>query len=202
MFIHTRSSWKDWTWDSWIPSVISAEDKLEMRLSMKDLQSILFSNRENLRYIKREPQVSQECYISWNTDNLNWKKEMNFKKSCCTFKLHRQEIFNWISNPCVQYEILKSIPILNLSWIKFQNIKLTHRNPLHFYTLTMRKQKEKLRKQFHFQAPLSMAFPRHEYWREFPFPFPGGLPYPGIKSTSPAWQVDSLTLSHLAANRV
>ena len=25
----------------------------------------------------------------------------------------------------------------------------THRNPLHFYTLTMRKQKEKLRKQFH-----------------------------------------------------
>ena len=43
---------------------LSAEDKLEMRLSMKDLQSILFSNRENLRYIKREPQVSQECYIS------------------------------------------------------------------------------------------------------------------------------------------
>ena len=27
--------------------------------------------------------------------------------------------------------------------------KLTHRNPLHSYTLTMRKQKEKLRKQFH-----------------------------------------------------
>ena len=30
---------------------------------------------------------------------------------------------------------------------KLQNIKLIHRNPLHFYTLTMRKQKEKLRKQ-------------------------------------------------------
>ena len=30
-----------------------------------------------------------------------------------------------------------------------QDIKLTHRNPLHSYTLTMRKQKEKLRKQFH-----------------------------------------------------
>ena len=27
--------------------------------------------------------------------------------------------------------------------VKFQDIKLTHRNPLHSYTLTMRKQKEK-----------------------------------------------------------
>ena len=30
-----------------------------------------------------------------------------------------------------------------------QVIKLTHRNPLHSYTLTMRKHKEKLRKQYH-----------------------------------------------------
>ena len=30
-----------------------------------------------------------------------------------------------------------------------QDIKLTHRNPLDSYTLTMRKQKEKLRKQYH-----------------------------------------------------
>ena len=33
--------------------------------------------------------------------------------------------------------------------IKLQDIKLTQRNPLYSYTLTMRKQKEKLRKQFH-----------------------------------------------------
>ena len=32
--------------------------------------------------------------------------------------------------------------------VKLQDIKLTHKNPLHSYTLTMRKQKEKLRKQF------------------------------------------------------
>ena len=32
--------------------------------------------------------------------------------------------------------------------VKFQDIKLIHRNPLHSYTLTMSKQKEKLRKQF------------------------------------------------------
>ena len=33
--------------------------------------------------------------------------------------------------------------------VKLQDIKLTHRNPLHSYTLTMRKQKEKLRKLYH-----------------------------------------------------
>ena len=33
--------------------------------------------------------------------------------------------------------------------VKLQDIKLTHRNPLHSSTLTTRKQKEKLRKQFH-----------------------------------------------------
>ena len=35
--------------------------------------------------------------------------------------------------------------------VKLQDIKLTLRNPLHSYTLTMRKQKEKLGKQFHSQ---------------------------------------------------
>ena len=33
--------------------------------------------------------------------------------------------------------------------VKLQDIKSTHRNPLHSYTRTMRKQKEKLRKQLH-----------------------------------------------------
>ena len=39
-------------------------------------------------------------------------------------------------------ELIKNI-------VKSQDIKLTHRNPLHSYTLTMRKLKEKLRKQYH-----------------------------------------------------
>ena len=33
--------------------------------------------------------------------------------------------------------------------VNLQDIKSTHRNPLHSHTLIMRKQKEKLRKQFH-----------------------------------------------------
>ena len=36
------------------------------------------------------------------------------------------------------------------------------------------------------QAPLSMAFPRQEFWSELPFPSPGNLPGPGIKPMSPA----------------
>ena len=36
------------------------------------------------------------------------------------------------------------------------------------------------------QAPLSMGFFRQEHWSRLPFPSPGDLPDPGIKSRSPA----------------
>ena len=39
------------------------------------------------------------------------------------------------------------------------------------------------------QAPLSMGFPRQEYWSGLPFPSPGDLPEPGIKHAYPALQV-------------
>ena len=49
------------------------------------------------------------------------------------------------------------------------------------------------------QAPLSMGFPRQEYWSGLPFPPPGDLPDPGIETvalaTTPALEVDSLPLS-------
>ena len=35
------------------------------------------------------------------------------------------------------------------------------------------------------QAPLSMGFPRREYWSGLPFPPPGDLPGPGIEPTPP-----------------
>ena len=34
------------------------------------------------------------------------------------------------------------------------------------------------------QAPLSMGFSRQEHWSGLPFPSPGDLPDPGIKSVS------------------
>ena len=36
------------------------------------------------------------------------------------------------------------------------------------------------------QAPLSMGFPKQEYWSGLPFPSPGDLPDPGIKLASPS----------------
>ena len=41
------------------------------------------------------------------------------------------------------------------------------------------------------QAPLSMGFPRQEYWSGLPFPSPGDLPNPGIKPMS----LESATLA-------
>ena len=43
-----------------------------------------------------------------------------------------------------------------------------------------------------FQAPLSMGFPRKEYWSGLSFPSEGDFPNPGIKPRSPALQADSL----------
>ena len=48
-------------------------------------------------------------------------------------------------------------------------------------------------------APLFMEFSRQEYQSGLPFPPPGDLPDPGIKSVSPAspaLQADSSPLSH------
>ena len=38
-------------------------------------------------------------------------------------------------------------------------------------------------------APLSMGFPRQEYWSRLPFPSPGDLLGPGVESMSPATPV-------------
>ena len=44
------------------------------------------------------------------------------------------------------------------------------------------------------QAPLSMGFPRQEYWNGFLFPSPWDLPNPGIKLMSPALAGDFFTI--------
>ena len=46
------------------------------------------------------------------------------------------------------------------------------------------------------QAPLSVGFPRQEYWSRLPFPSPGDLLHPGIRPVSLALQVDVLPWSH------
>ena len=50
------------------------------------------------------------------------------------------------------------------------------------------------------EAPLSMGFPRQEYWNGLPSPPPEDLPNPGIEPASPVLQVDLLPLSHQEAH--
>ena len=44
------------------------------------------------------------------------------------------------------------------------------------------------------QAPLSMGFPRQEFWSGLPFPSPGELPDPGIEPESPALQAEACSV--------
>ena len=46
------------------------------------------------------------------------------------------------------------------------------------------------------QAPLSMGYPRQEYWSGLPFPSPGDPPDAGIEPRSSALQADSFPLRH------
>ena len=43
------------------------------------------------------------------------------------------------------------------------------------------------------QDPLSMGYPRQEYWHRLPFPSPEDLPDPGIQSESPILAVGLFT---------
>ena len=47
------------------------------------------------------------------------------------------------------------------------------------------------------QAPLSIRFPRQEYWSQLPFPSPGDLPDRGIKPTSPTFASEFFTMEPL-----
>ena len=60
--------------------------------------------------------------------------------------LFADDMILYIENP---KDSTRKLLELIMNTVKLQDIKSTHRNPLHSYTLTMRKQKEKLRKQFH-----------------------------------------------------
>ena len=50
------------------------------------------------------------------------------------------------------------------------------------------------------QAPLSVGFPRQEYWSGLLFSPSGDLPDPGIEPAFPILQADSLPLSHLGSS--
>ena len=53
-----------------------------------------------------------------------------------------------------------------------------------------------------FQTPLSMRFPRQEYWSRLPFSPPGDLPDPGMEPRSPtlgAWSLSLWTIREFSS---
>ena len=74
-------------------------------------------------------------------------KGIQIGKEKVKFLLFTNDMILHIENP--KDTTRKLLEQINEYIVKLQDIKLIHRNPLHSCTLTMRKQKEKLRKQFH-----------------------------------------------------
>ena len=106
-------------------------------------------------------------------------------------ELHRRE-----DNAACLYEVL--VKFLNFSDLLFLYLLLLFTPFIVFDSF------ETPWKEDH-QAPLSVGFPRQEYWRGLPFPPPGDLPDTGIEPMSPssaAWQVDSFPLSHLGSAKI
>ena len=74
-----------------------------------------------------------------NKRNPDWKRRIKLS-------LFADDMILYIEN--LKHSTRKLLELIN-EYNKVAGYKLTQRNPLHSYTLTMRKQKEKLRKQFH-----------------------------------------------------
>ena len=73
-------------------------------------------------------------------------KGIQTEKEEIKLSLFADDMILYIENPKDSTRKLLEL-IMNI--VKLQDIKSTHRNPLHSYILIMRKWKEKLRKQFH-----------------------------------------------------
>ena len=73
-------------------------------------------------------------------------KGLQIGKEEVKLSLFAEDMILYIENP---KDSTRKLLELSMNIVKLQYIKLTHRNPLHSYMLTVRKQKEKLRKQYH-----------------------------------------------------
>ena len=71
-------------------------------------------------------------------------KRIQIGKEEVKLSLFADDMILYIENP--KGSTRKLLELIN-EYSKVAGIKLTHRNPLHSYTLTMKKQEEKLRKQ-------------------------------------------------------
>ena len=115
-------------------------------------------NGENLKAFPLKSGTRQGCPLSPLLFNIVLEvlaTEIRAKKDVKGIQIGKEEVklslfaddmILYIENP--KDTRRKLLELIN-EYSKLQDTKLTHRNPLHFYTPTMRKQKEKLRKQYH-----------------------------------------------------
>ena len=73
-------------------------------------------------------------------------KEIQIGKEEVKLSLFADDMILYIENPKITTR--KLLELIN-EYSKIAGYKLIYRNPLHSYTLAMRKQKEKLRKRYH-----------------------------------------------------
>ena len=109
-------------------------------------------------HLKRKYLLDKQTIVLTLSQNFTFKD--NEPLGLCTQYTQEVQCFRIY---LAKYQVILRVPVLS----RFSHIQL-------FVTLWT----------VAHQDPLSMGFPRQEYWSELPFPSSGNLPHPGIKPVS------------------
>ena len=121
-------------------------------------QQNIILNVEKVKAFPLKSGIGQGCPLSPLLYNIVWEvlatairaekevKGIKIGKEEVKLSLFADDMIHYIENP--KDSTRKLLELIN-EYSKVAGYKINTRNPLHSYTLTMRKQKEKLRKQFH-----------------------------------------------------
>ena len=122
------------------------------------LTANIILNGENLKAFSVRSRTRQGCPLSPLLLNIvqevlataireeKYIKKVQIIKEEVKLSLFADDMILYIENP--KDSIRKFLELIS-EFSKLQDTKSTHRNHLHFYILTMKNQKEKLRNQFH-----------------------------------------------------